>query len=92
VDASPQSGRRTTQAGEGLPNRIEQLTDPKGRAASQVAIGLGPDELHWIEFGRIGGKAVDMQTRLLSQKILYRLPPMNRRMIPDQNDRATERA
>ena len=85
MDASPQSGRRTTQARECLSNRIEQLTDPKGRAASQVVSGLRPDELHGIEFGRIGGKVVDMQARLLSEKVLHRLPPMNWRMIPDQN-------
>ena len=75
-----------------MPNRLEKFTDPKGRAASQVGIGLCPDELHRIEFGRIGGKVIDMQTRMLSQIGLNGLTPMNGRIIPDQDHRATERA
>lgn len=75
-----------------MSNRGEKFTDSKGRATSQVIVCLCPDELHRIEFRRIGRKVIDLQTWMLSQKGLNGLTPMNGRIIPDQDDRTTERA
>jgi hypothetical protein len=66
-----------------------QLFDVSGCTTGEIVLHLGPDKLDWIEFWRAGRKVVHMDTRMLSQELLYLLALMNGRFVPNQNDGAT---
>jgi len=65
-----------------------QLLDVSWRTTGEIVLHLGPDKLNRIEFWRAGRKVVHMDTRMLSQELLYLLALMNGRFVPNQNDRA----
>jgi hypothetical protein len=65
-----------------------QLLDVSRCATREIFFHLCPDKFHWIEFRRARRKVVNVDTRMLSQKPLYFLALMNRRLVPDQYDGA----
>ena len=57
------------------------------QAVGQVGIGLAPNELGRIEFGRVAGKLFHLQPGMLGQKILDGPITMDRSAIPERNNR-----
>lgn len=51
---------------------------------------LRPHPFRRIELGRTGWKGIHMQARMLVQKGLDRAPAMDRMLVPDQDDRASD--
>lgn len=62
-----------------------------GCGAGSVFANLRPHEFRRIELGRAGWKRIQMEARMLRQKRLELAPSMDRMLIPDQDDRATDR-
>src|SRR5262245_36805258 len=57
------------------------------QAVGQVGIGLAPNELGRIEFGRIAWKLLHLKTGMVGQKSLNGPVAMDWRTIPEGNNR-----
>ena len=65
---------------------------PAWRAVRHAPLGLGPDILSWIKFWRILRKPLHMKSLKTLRELLNRFSAMNKRSIPQQNQRASEMA
>jgi hypothetical protein len=71
---------------------VEQLIDAERTAVSELGLEVVPDLLIGVEFGRVGGKALDHEARMAGQDLADRGPDVNRAAVPQQDDGSAQLA
>ena len=70
------------EATDSSAERGAKLGEIIGGAIGERTVGLGPHVLGRVEFGRVGGEEVDVQSGMVINEGLDITPPMDRAAIP----------
>lgn len=90
VDTGPHQILRAAQAARGIGQSLTKLAKIIRGSVGEFVVGLSPDVLGGVEFWRVGGKVVDVESRMIDEEVPDLSPPMDRPAIPQQGDRSAE--
>ena len=81
---------RATEAADRGPKGVAEFGQIVWGAIRESPVGLGPDVLGGVEFGRVGGEEVDVQPRMAREEALDVAAPVDGAPIPEQVHGAPE--
>ena len=90
MDASPKPTRGTTRASNGCEDNAPKLRGIMGCGTSSVFVDLCPYEFCRVELWSSGRKLIDMQTRMMCDKIFHLGTAMDRMFVPDKDERSSD--
>lgn len=86
MDAGSQQFLGSPDSSDGAGEAAVELIQIAGSTVGQRGIALAPDELGRIEFRRVGGEPLHMDSRTLRQIALDLLAPVDSAAIPQEDD------
>ena len=92
MDTGPEEVLRATDSTDRCSKGVAKLAEIIRAAIGECTVGLGPDVLGGVEFGRVGREEVDVQPAMAHEEVLDVAAPMDRSAIPQQVHRAPEMA
>ena len=81
---------RSPQSADGAAERLRELAEVLRGAIGQLLLGVGPHKLVRVEFGRVGGKGVDVEPRSAPKELAHEPALVDRASVPEEDHLAAQ--